>query len=97
MYKEGDHLPVGMVVGDTDSGKWNVPKMWDKMNGELDIPKMRADVKDFNMKHKWIKRGLAFVPTKFGIAFTSKFMVGAASPKSSADHFVLSCRIKEAL
>ena len=79
MYNDGDHFPFGMVVGESDGGKWNVPKMWDRVYGQLNIPKMREDVDSFNSQHKWIKRGLAFVPTKFGIAFTSKFMVSEAN------------------
>ncbi len=33
----------------------------------------------FNAAHKWTKRGLAIVPTKFGIAFTATFMNQSAA------------------
>jgi xanthine dehydrogenase/oxidase len=75
MYKNGDHIPFGMIIGETTSGKWNVPTMWDRLCHELDVPRRRSGIEFFNSKHKWIKRGLAFLPTKFGIAFTAKFMV----------------------
>ena len=77
MYKNGDHIPFGMIVGETTSGKWNVPTMWDRLFQELDVPRRRSEIETFNSKNKWIKRGLAFLPTKFGIAFTAKFMVSA--------------------
>ena len=34
----------------------------------------KADVLKFNKNNRWIKRGLAAIPTKFGISFTAKFM-----------------------
>ncbi len=33
----------------------------------------------FNAAHRWTKRGLALVPTKFGIAFTATFMNQSAA------------------
>jgi xanthine dehydrogenase/oxidase len=75
MYKDGDHLPFGMIVGKETSGKWNVPIMWDRLYSELDVPLRRSNIDDYNSTNKWTKRGLAFIPTKFGIAYTSKFMV----------------------
>jgi len=64
MYKVGDHVPFGMIIGEEDSGKWNVPAMYDQLYTELDVPGRRAAIKEFNAKHKWIKRGLSLVPTK---------------------------------
>jgi xanthine dehydrogenase/oxidase len=77
MYKDGDHIPFGMIVGETTSGKWNVPAMWDRLYNELDVPHRRSEIEEFNSKNKWVKRGLAVVPTKFGIAFTAKYMVSS--------------------
>jgi len=53
---------------------WNIPSMWDRLYTELGVPARRAAIEDFNSKHKWLKRGLSLVPTKFGIAFTAKYM-----------------------
>lgn len=97
MYKVGDHLPFGMIVGESDSGKWNVPTMWDRMYGQLNISDMRKEVSEYNSKHKWTKQGLSFVPTKFGIAFTSKFMVRSVIAVYKAFDANASCRIKEVL
>ena len=74
MYKEGDHTPFGMILGESHSGKWNVPSMWDRLHREGQVEHRRKHIQEFNEKHKWIKRGLAIVPTKFGIAFTAKYM-----------------------
>ena len=74
MYKAGDHTPFGMVMSESSSGRWNVPSMWDRLYTELDVPKRRKAIEEFNTKHKWLKRGLALIPTKFGIAFTAKYM-----------------------
>lgn len=67
-------MHFGMIVGEQFSGKWNVPSMWDRIFEEQNIAERRKNIAAFNQKHKWIKRGLAVTPTKFGIAFTAKFM-----------------------
>jgi len=74
MYKVGDHTPFGMVMGESCSGKWNIPTMWDRLYQELDFPSRHAAIEEFNSKNKWTKRGVSLTPTKFGIAFTSRFM-----------------------
>lgn len=74
MYKAGDLVPFGMTIGEQDSGAWHVPAMWDRLYSRLDVQSRRKRIDQFNAKNKWIKRGLAVVPTKFGIAFTAKYM-----------------------
>ena len=74
MYEVGDAVPFGMIIGESDSGRWNVPSIWDRLYSELDVKHRRDHIKEFNAKHKWLKRGLSFIPTKFGIAFTAKYM-----------------------
>lgn len=61
-YKENEKTHYGQKV----SG-WHVPKMWDEM-----IKKeahRQESVDKFNQKHQYRKRGIAFIPTKFGVAF----------------------------
>lgn len=48
--------------------------MWDRLEKEVDWKARRKAVDEFNAKHKWVKRGVSMVPTKFGIAFTAKYM-----------------------
>jgi xanthine dehydrogenase/oxidase len=74
MYKVNDHAPFGMIMGEVDSGKWNIPAMWDRLYSEMKVPERRKAIAEFNAANKWLKRGLALVPTKFGIAFTAKYM-----------------------
>lgn len=74
MYTLEDATPFGMKFGEGYTGKWNVPKMWDRLYTELDVPGRRDAVAVFNKAHKWKKRGIGYIPTKFGIAFTAKFM-----------------------
>ena len=74
MYKVDDHTPFGMILGESNGGKWNVPTMWDRLYTELEVPKRRKAIEEFNARNKWIKRGLALIATKFGIAFTAKYM-----------------------
>ncbi|KAL7552747.1 hypothetical protein ACHAWF_015983 [Thalassiosira exigua] len=75
LYEKEDATPFGMQLGVEDcAGKWNVPKMWDRLSVELDVPGRRASAAEFNRRNKWVKRGVGFVPTKFGIAYTAKFM-----------------------
>eukprot|EP00566_Odontella_aurita_P036259 CAMPEP_0113545998 /NCGR_PEP_ID=MMETSP0015_2-20120614/11568_1 /TAXON_ID=2838 /ORGANISM="Odontella" /LENGTH=1428 /DNA_ID=CAMNT_0000446417 /DNA_START=478 /DNA_END=4764 /DNA_ORIENTATION=- /assembly_acc=CAM_ASM_000160 len=74
MYRVGESLPFGMRIGEEYSGRWNVPGMWDRLHRELDVAERRRGIEEFNEKNTYVKRGLSFVPTKFGIAFTAKFM-----------------------
>jgi xanthine dehydrogenase/oxidase len=53
---------------------WNVPSAWDSLCSTADVLSRRASIAKFNAESRWKKRGLAVIPTKFGIAFTAKFM-----------------------
>jgi xanthine dehydrogenase/oxidase len=50
---------------------WHVPLMYKQVQEESDYAKRRTAVDNFNRKNKWRKRGLALIPTKFGISFTA--------------------------
>ena len=50
---------------------WHVPLMYEQVLNEADYMQRRKAVDDFNKKSKWKKRGLAIIPTKFGISFTA--------------------------
>ena len=39
-----------------------------------DFGARRAAAEEFNAGSRWRKRGLAAIPTKFGISFTTKFL-----------------------
>ncbi|CAN1200132.1 Xanthine dehydrogenase 1 [Linum perenne] len=48
--------------------------LWTELKLSSEFSKAREDVDHFNRHNRWKKRGLAMVPTKFGISFTAKFM-----------------------
>ncbi|KAI0020389.1 xanthine dehydrogenase [Xylariomycetidae sp. FL0641] len=50
---------------------WHVPLMYKQVQEESDYANRRKAVEEFNATHKWRKRGLALIPTKFGISFTA--------------------------
>ncbi|XXG97787.1 hypothetical protein Hte_004100 [Hypoxylon texense] len=50
---------------------WHVPLMYKQVQEESDYAARRQAVEKFNAEHKWRKRGLAIIPTKFGISFTA--------------------------
>ncbi|RRT80850.1 hypothetical protein GW17_00021784 [Ensete ventricosum] len=61
-------------------------QLWDELKTSCDFVKARANVNHFNLHNRWRKRGVAMVPTKFGISFTAKHMnqVPNASPTAAS-------------
>ncbi|KAI9741211.1 MAG: hypothetical protein M1834_002925 [Cirrosporium novae-zelandiae] len=53
---------------------WHVPLMWNQVLSESNYAARRDAIDSFNATHKWSKRGLAIIPTKFGISFTALFL-----------------------
>lgn len=53
---------------------WHVPIMYKQVLEESKYAERREAVTKFNATHKWKKRGLSIVPTKFGISFTALFL-----------------------
>ncbi|PKA53604.1 Xanthine dehydrogenase [Apostasia shenzhenica] len=49
-------------------------QVWNELKTSCDFPKARETVNKFNLQNRWRKRGIAMIPTKFGISFTTKFM-----------------------
>lgn len=72
IYNNGQSLPYGMKID--GPGTWNVPMMWDRLMVDANVSERREAIRIFNSTSRWKKRGLAVIPTKFGIAFTAKFM-----------------------
>ncbi|TYH53959.1 hypothetical protein ES332_D09G135900v1 [Gossypium tomentosum] len=48
--------------------------IWNELKVSCDFLKVREEVDGFNLHNRWKKRGIAIIPTKFGISFTTKFM-----------------------
>ncbi|CCX32154.1 Molybdopterin-binding domain of aldehyde dehydrogenase-domain-containing protein [Pyronema domesticum] len=68
-YHEGDETHYNQKLVD-----YHVPLMIDQLKAESDFDARRKEVDAFNAAHKWKKRGLSLIPTKFGISFTALFL-----------------------
>ena len=70
LYSEGDVTPFGQTLE-----RCHIRACWDKaLSNAGGIDARAASVAAFNAEHRWRKRGLAAVPTKFGISFTNKML-----------------------
>ena len=87
MYKEGDHTPFLQKI-DED---WHVPLLMSQLKQQCDYEKRKAAVEAHNQKNKWKKRGIALIPSKFGISFATANHLNQASAavKIFADGSVL--------
>jgi xanthine dehydrogenase/oxidase len=74
LYKNGDithyDMPLESVFLD---------RAWDELMESSEFQKRKQKVAEFNQSHKYRKRGIAFMPTKFGLAFTVRHMNQAAA------------------
>lgn len=66
MYKQGDITHFNQELRD-----FYVPLMYQQVQDESNYWERRKAIDEFNATHKWNKRGLALIPTKFGISFTA--------------------------
>ncbi|KAL2024149.1 hypothetical protein VTK56DRAFT_9929 [Thermocarpiscus australiensis] len=66
MYQPGELTHFNQPLTD-----WHVPLMYRQVQDEAEYAKRREAIAKFNAEHKWRKRGLALIPTKFGISFTA--------------------------
>ena len=69
MYESNDRTHFKQALKD-----WHVPLMYQQVLQGSDYAERRMAVDDYNADHKWKKRGLAIIPTKFGISFTALFL-----------------------
>ncbi|KAF7592851.1 hypothetical protein BBP40_012330 [Aspergillus hancockii] len=69
MYEAGDKTHFNQELKD-----WHVPLMYKQVMEESSYMERRKAVDEYNKKHKWSKRGMAIIPTKFGISFTALFL-----------------------
>ncbi|CAH2076757.1 unnamed protein product [Thlaspi arvense] len=55
-------------------GHCTLHQLWNELKVSCNFLKARREADEFNSNNRWKKRGVAMVPTKFGISFTTKFM-----------------------
>ncbi|KAK2796441.1 hypothetical protein FQN50_009552 [Emmonsiellopsis sp. PD_5] len=70
MYKRGEKTHFNQEL----DGDWHVPLMYQQVLNESDYTARRDAITEYNRAHKWSKRGLAIIPTKFGISYTAIFL-----------------------
>jgi xanthine dehydrogenase/oxidase len=51
-----------------------ISSVWDELKASCNFVEARKAINNFNSNNRWRKRGIAMIPTKFGISFTAKFM-----------------------
>ncbi|GBG80495.1 hypothetical protein CBR_g30957 [Chara braunii] len=69
LQSEGYELHYGQKLT-----RFHVPKMWNELKDTRGLDAAQREVDEYNSKNKWRKRGLAMVPTKYGISFGVKFL-----------------------
>ncbi|KAJ0960491.1 hypothetical protein J5N97_001650 [Dioscorea zingiberensis] len=66
---EGSVTPYGQELQN-----FTLRQVWDELKVSCEFSKARDAVDHFNINNRWRKRGIAMIPTKFGISFTTKAM-----------------------
>eukprot|EP00058_Branchiostoma_floridae_P025128 XP_002610618.1 hypothetical protein BRAFLDRAFT_202728 [Branchiostoma floridae] len=69
MHREGDLTHYNMQLD-----RCQIRRCWEECLKQSDFHTRRRQVDRFNGENRWKKRGLAAVPTKFGISFTATFL-----------------------
>ncbi len=69
MYKEGDITHFGQPLE-----RWNIPRLMHELIKSSDYYQREKTIEEFNQLNTYRKRGITVLPTKFGIAFTAKFL-----------------------
>ncbi|KAF2368641.1 Xanthine dehydrogenase small subunit [Trinorchestia longiramus] len=69
MYKDGDVTPYGEKLENC-----NMRRCWQDVKEQALYYNRKALVDEFNSTHVYQKRGIAIIPTKYGVAFGIKFL-----------------------
>ncbi|XP_053568605.1 xanthine dehydrogenase/oxidase [Bombina bombina] len=65
MYNEGDLTHFNQKLEG-----FTVHRCWDECLANSNYDERRIAIDEFNRRNRWKKRGIAIIPTKFGISFT---------------------------
>ncbi|KAF9895263.1 hypothetical protein FE257_000165 [Aspergillus nanangensis] len=74
LYRPGQSTPFLQRIDDD----WHVPLMLEQVRQEVDYDQRRRDIGAFNAAHRWRKRGICLIPTKFGISFATALHLNQA-------------------
>ena len=74
LYKNGEKTHFDMPLESVF-----LDRAWDELMESSQFQKRKQQVAKFNESHKYRKRGITFMPTKFGLAFTVRHLNQAAA------------------
>ncbi|EFX65041.1 hypothetical protein DAPPUDRAFT_303976 [Daphnia pulex] len=69
LYREGDSTHYNQRLD-----YCTLDRCWNECQALAGLKDRRKEIESFNRLHRFKKRGLAIIPTKFGIAFTALFL-----------------------
>lgn len=69
LYRENNTTHYGQVLT-----YCTLQRCWDECVQNSNLAERKLKIKEFNKQHRWRKRGISVIPTKFGIAFTEKLL-----------------------
>ncbi|THC88632.1 hypothetical protein EYZ11_011923 [Aspergillus tanneri] len=75
LYQEGQLTPFLQRL-DED---WHIPLLLEQVRQEARYDERRVAITKFNAEHKWRKRGICLIPTKFGISFATALHLNQAT------------------
>ena len=67
LYSEGDSTHYGMLLE-----RCRAKACWDRVVARAELEERVERAADHNLRHRYKTRGIAVVPTKFGISFTTR-------------------------
>ncbi|RIB27564.1 putative xanthine dehydrogenase HxA [Gigaspora rosea] len=73
LYVEGQKTHFNQALKD-----WHIPLIYRQIKNDSEFEKRREEIDKFNSEHKWCKRGLALIPTKYGISFVTALHLNQA-------------------
>ncbi|KKY26043.1 putative xanthine dehydrogenase [Diplodia seriata] len=87
LYQIGDRTPFLQQI-DED---WHIPTMLDQLKKSADFEARKTAIQEFNRTHRWKKRGISLIPSKFGLSFATALHLNQAGAyvKVYADGSVL--------
>lgn len=66
---ERNTTPYGQIIGVN-----RLPRIYEQLMNSSAYFERRSEINLFNTKNEYIKRGMAMIPVKFGISFTTSFL-----------------------
>ncbi|XP_041418512.1 xanthine dehydrogenase/oxidase isoform X1 [Xenopus laevis] len=69
LYSEGDLTHFNQKLESC-----TVHRCWEECLKQANYQERKHSIEEFNRQHRWKKRGITIIPTKFGISFTAAFL-----------------------